>query len=360
MNAPLVSIIATFYNQSRYIPRLIKSVLSQTYKDWELICVNDCSSDATLKKLRKYSTKYPSKIRVITNPSNQGASRSRHIGVEKANGEFLTFIDGDDWIDSDYVETMVNGLFSEKKDGMIDLVLVNVQRAIPYTSIRRPQVFFPPKNEVLTQPRIMDDYYLNFFGIHFFMTGYWGKLYRTELVKSLDFKPIDRYYCEDEEFMLHLWPQLNKIVFLDYSGYNWRWSSGVTSKKIKERGHYILSNAVDYYNVKKAMINKHNYQKALRYAMSELKNTLKDCIDTRYPLTNKKSNNELEFLNGILKQSEWSELKFLLQFGDNPLIEAIIKRDSKTVYNIIRKNKPRHQVRNFIYDCLGAIIRLFP
>ena len=92
---PLVSIIMPSYNSEGSILESIQSVLSQTYKNWELIIVDDRSTDNTWKVIQTYADKYDN-IRVYQNKENLGAGASRNLAIEKANGRFIAFLDSDD------------------------------------------------------------------------------------------------------------------------------------------------------------------------------------------------------------------------------------------------------------------------
>ena len=87
------SIIISAYNIEAYIERAIKSVLEQTFKNFELIIVNDCSKDQTLEKIKKFTDE---RITVINNERNVGLGAVRNIGIAKAKGEYIVHLDGDD------------------------------------------------------------------------------------------------------------------------------------------------------------------------------------------------------------------------------------------------------------------------
>ncbi|MGN0380144.1 MAG: glycosyltransferase family 2 protein [Butyrivibrio sp.] len=91
----LISIVMAAYNAEKTIRQAIDSVLGQTYGHWELIVVNDCSKDLTQKILEEISSK-DSRVKIITNYANVGVSQTRHIGVMKAQGEWIAFLDSDD------------------------------------------------------------------------------------------------------------------------------------------------------------------------------------------------------------------------------------------------------------------------
>ncbi|MBR8734935.1 putative teichuronic acid biosynthesis glycosyltransferase TuaG [Fusobacterium necrophorum] len=103
----LVSIIMPSYNSEKYIEDSIKSVLGQTYKEWELIIIDDCSSDNTIDTIKKYSEKY-SNIYLIELEENSGAAVARNQGIEIAQGEFIAFLDSDDLWKKEKLEIQIN------------------------------------------------------------------------------------------------------------------------------------------------------------------------------------------------------------------------------------------------------------
>lgn len=102
---PIVSIVVPVYNAADYLPQLLESVKGQTFQDYELILVDDGSSDKSLEILENYRTKDP-RIRVI-HQENSGASAARNRGIEEARGEYLSFLDADDEIEPDMLQEMV-------------------------------------------------------------------------------------------------------------------------------------------------------------------------------------------------------------------------------------------------------------
>ena len=91
----LVSIIMPSFNTEKYISSSIESVITQTYKNWELFIIDDCSKDLTIQTIQKYLKAYPN-IFLIQLEKNSGAAVSRNKGIEKANGEYIAFLDSDD------------------------------------------------------------------------------------------------------------------------------------------------------------------------------------------------------------------------------------------------------------------------
>ncbi len=102
----MISVIIPVYNTERYIDRCLESVTSQSVSDIEVICVDDASTDGTPALLEAWKERDP-RVRVIRNAENMLESVSRNVGLEAARGDYVYFIDSDDWIDQGYLEAML-------------------------------------------------------------------------------------------------------------------------------------------------------------------------------------------------------------------------------------------------------------
>ena len=103
---PLISVIVPVYNAEKYIDRCIESILTQTYPYYEIILVNDGSSDYSLFLLKQYERDYKN-IKVFTQ-KNQGPGMARNLGIKKSKGEYITFVDSDDYIEDDYLKNLIS------------------------------------------------------------------------------------------------------------------------------------------------------------------------------------------------------------------------------------------------------------
>ena len=110
-----VSIIVPIYNVERYLNRAIDSILKQTFTDYEIILINDGSTDNSFSIAQEYVEKYPERIRLITQ-KNAGLSAARNRGIDEALGEYVCFIDSDDFIKPDMIERLYNQISSKKAD----------------------------------------------------------------------------------------------------------------------------------------------------------------------------------------------------------------------------------------------------
>ena len=114
MKRPKVSVIVSVYNTEKYVQKCIDSILNQTYPNIELILIDDCSVDNSREILRKYKNK--SNVILIENKKNSGLSYSRNVGLKNSTGEFIGYIDSDDYIDPDYYEKLVESIIEKQAD----------------------------------------------------------------------------------------------------------------------------------------------------------------------------------------------------------------------------------------------------
>ena len=113
-HTPAISIIVPIYNVERYLCECIDSIIAQTFVDWELLLIDDGSTDNSRLICEDYASK-DKRIRVTHKP-NGGVSSARNLGLDHAQGEYLTFVDADDWIDKDNLEICVSAMEQNRLD----------------------------------------------------------------------------------------------------------------------------------------------------------------------------------------------------------------------------------------------------
>lgn len=223
---PKISIVATFYNSEKYIRKLIDSVLAQTYNDWELICVDDCSPGNDFSILKEYEKK-DSRIRIISNKKNYGISKAKFRGIQESQGQYLCFIDGDDWLEPNALKFMIEPAIEDE----LDMVCMNSRKVLPYIGYSKNSCvnreFYNKVLQIDTKEgegRInFERLYVNFFGINIFNVTYWGKLIKKSLIIDSKFTPPESVIGEDQVFTMTIFPYVKRMMFVDYIGYNWRW-----------------------------------------------------------------------------------------------------------------------------------------
>ena len=105
MMGEIVSVVVPVYNIKEYIDKCIDSIVNQTYSEIEIIIVDDGSSDGTEQIVDEYEKKY--KNIAVYHTENKGVSAARNLGISKASGKWIIFVDGDDYLENGYVETLV-------------------------------------------------------------------------------------------------------------------------------------------------------------------------------------------------------------------------------------------------------------
>ena len=221
----LVSVIVPVYNQKYYLDACLKSIANQTYSNIEVIIVNDGSTDNTLSRAQKWVDKDP-RFKMI-NKKNEGTSFARRDGYLNATGKYITFIDNDDMLTANAVETMVRLI--EEHD--VDLVMGSVIRKLgPFM---RKQVYGTfPVNEVVRTPRLFDDYYNGYFANTVFLVTIWARLYKKSVVdKAFQetelFSPEMPCMAGDEYFNVKLFPYLTSMYRTDEPVYYYRFGGTV-------------------------------------------------------------------------------------------------------------------------------------
>lgn len=103
-----VSIIVPVYNMENYLDRCLKSLVNQTLKKIEIICINDCSTDNSLEILKEYKKKYKNKIKIIDSKVNLKQGGARNLGIRESVGKYIGFVDSDDWVELDMFEKLIS------------------------------------------------------------------------------------------------------------------------------------------------------------------------------------------------------------------------------------------------------------
>lgn len=203
-----VSVIVPIYNVEEYVRECIESILNQTFKDFELLLINDGSTDDS-PKICKYYEKLDPRVKVI-NKVNGGLSDARNAGIDVAKGKYLTFIDGDDFIAKDTLETMYNSI--NKTD-----IKIAVCNMIRYYEDGETEYFYrPSKDNILLKE---DDRFKTLA-----QPSVCNKMFKTELFKDIRF-PYKKYY--EDTFVYHeLVMQTNSVVLTGKDSYYYRCRRG--------------------------------------------------------------------------------------------------------------------------------------
>lgn len=125
MPKPRISVLMAVYDAGRFLDKSIGSVLRQTFTDFELICIDDCSTDSSRNVLRRYAAEDP-RVGMVFLPHNHGPAYARNAGLKIARGEYVTFLDADDWLADDALEQIVETFDRNPKTDCVLFDAVNV------------------------------------------------------------------------------------------------------------------------------------------------------------------------------------------------------------------------------------------
>ena len=216
---PLISVIIPIYNNEKYLPQCLESVLNQTYKNLEIICVNDGSTDNSTKTLEKFSD---SRIKII-NQENKGLATARNTGLKNSTGEYVYFLDSDDWIDKKLIEITLGAIQNNNADiAMFDAYNVYDNS---FVKVKRVSNFInPEKTKVIS--------YEENNAIRDLQCTAWSKLYHKDfLIKNNLYFPDGMRFGEDVPFWFSLLFKNPKIVFInDFLYFYRKRSSSITAK----------------------------------------------------------------------------------------------------------------------------------
>lgn len=154
-DGPLVSVVMPAYNASRIIDNAIHSVLGQTYENWELIVVDDCSTDNTLEILRQFKS---DKIKLITSKRNSGAVKAMNRGIRAARGKYIAFIDANDMWQPDKLERQLDFMKKKEAGFVFSSYVFADKKGRPKGKVMRMPALidFSKKNMIMTSTVMLD------------------------------------------------------------------------------------------------------------------------------------------------------------------------------------------------------------
>ena len=207
-----VSVVITAYNVEKYIKKAINSVLNQTYKNIEIVVVEDCSTDNTLKfikGLQKSDLAFP--INLIQHKENVGAGLSRRDGIKASTGDFIMLLDADDWLNKDYIEHLVD----RQKETDADIVGGGITYCYEDTDKFETNTFGTTVSEGFQKFADYNDGKVVFLN---------NKIVRSTMYDTVEY--CDRRYVEDTPVIMKLLYNANKVAYVNEAGYNYLQRNG--------------------------------------------------------------------------------------------------------------------------------------
>jgi len=319
---PKVSVIIPVYNAAQYMAQCIESVITQTLQDIEVIIINDGSTDNSLDIITKYQEK-DARITVI-NQNNQGVSAARNKGLEIATGEYIGFVDADDYVKNDMFNKMYNAALLNN----VEIVISNL--IIEQDGIIRENKTNFPQNIILNEDYIQQNI-TPFFIREDGLNSSCNKIYKKDLIhkKGITF-PVGVTNGEDAVFNINIFNNAKKVFFVDYTGYIYREVSGSASRNILSKDYFSIAIKVFNFQIEpKPLISEKeiNRLKSIRFI-----NTIVSLIHLYF-----KPNKELSF------KKRYDYVKNMI---NNKQVQQAINKHWK----VLIKDKNRYS--KFVLTCI--------
>lgn len=245
---PCVSIVVAAYNVEKYIARCLDSLINQTLENIEIIVVNDCATDQTLQIVNQYA-KNDHRIVVLDKKVNEGLSMARNSGIKSAKGEYIAFVDGDDFLEENtyekcYCEAKKNDVdqvvfkaLLDKTDGSIEAIEMNSSKSL-YSNKEDLELYFAEM--IGTLPIEKSDYQIGF--------APWARMYKTKILKDNNIKFISEreLIYEDLMFALNVTPYMKKVEIIDEAFYHYCENGESLTRKIDVNRYYRVKKMFEY------------------------------------------------------------------------------------------------------------------
>ncbi|WP_314916763.1 glycosyltransferase family 2 protein [Capnocytophaga gingivalis] len=235
MNNPLISIIVPVYNGETYLARCLDSLLDQTYAPIEILVVNDGSQDRTTEILSQYE-QYP-QIKVFYQ-ENKGVSQARNLALKNFNGDFVCFVDSDDYVTPTYCEKLYQALIKNNTDISICKYTFIEEEGKEVSFIESDNTYTYTSLEALSL--LLEDTLIKSYP--------WGKLFNRKLFQNLSF-PKDRIAFEDYALLFRLFEKAKAVVIINDSLYNYvHYENSLSHQMDEEKSFHFFLGIMEMYD----------------------------------------------------------------------------------------------------------------
>ncbi len=351
MKNPLVSVVVPVFNAEKYLPRCIKSILEQTYINIELLLINDGSGDRSAEICDDYAAK-DDRVKVI-HKDNGGVSAARNRGMDESRGEFIVFVDSDDWIEKTAIEYMVATVFREKTEiVMMSYDNRNNKVIIPDFGIKCNRLDIH-KSEAMRWKELFE---------HGNSHTVWGKLFSSEIIKEKNIRfDLQMTYGEDVKFLFDYLNNCEKIYVSDEVGYHY---NKLNENAATRKYHGNLTEGIIKYHI--SMVS---FIEKLNISQSEKDSIIARCAAKRilnliypyvYYLPEKQALKNIE--ECLIKFDKWIGRDDAWKYNrreESRLVNAIFERDVARIYTeqkkLFKKFSPKQIVSDMVYKILRPI-----
>lgn len=302
--SPLISIIVPIYNVEKYLLKCLKSIQQQTYSNLEVILINDGSLDNSGVIAEQFSM-CDKRFRYFSK-ENGGSSSARNTGLSLANGDFIFFLDSDDWIKKEYLENLIK-VFDDETDIVIGKYTLEDEKIgkayVPFQSEKIDETFVGIEKEKEIVERHLNAYFGKGYVIKNSLMPVWKNLYRHCLITNnkITFVNEREAFPEDYIFNFEAYYYARKIRFSNDAGYVHVIVGGSLSRKFSENG---LERELKRCEVIKASIEKKNFYNKDNVLKALENERLRIVIGRMYLIITGEVPNRFQTLRGFLKDKE--------------------------------------------------------
>ena len=203
MSTPIISVVVPVYNTEKYISKCLSSIENQTLSDIEVLIVDDCGKDGSIKLAEEYVER-DHRFRIITHEHNKGLGGARNTGIDASKGEYIFFLDSDDWIPCDALQVMVDKSVETGCDMLFAKMAVEHGGTLDIVEYIEVAV-----NRILQLPNTNGREYQS---VLFYAGNAGNRIYKRSLLTENNIRFIDRIYWEDMPFSLEVWYASKQVV----------------------------------------------------------------------------------------------------------------------------------------------------
>lgn len=283
MNKPKISVIMPVYNVERYVSKSIESIINQSFNDFELIIVNDGSTDNSKEIIEKYA-KLDSRITII-NKENEGVASARNLGIDRSIGKYLFFCDSDDYAEEHMLERLYKKIEEKNAEIVISgfFMQYNENECIKnYRVSTEKEYYYVEKNEFI------NDMY-EFIKINLINTP-WNKLYLNRVIKKENLR-FENRFGEDAFFNVNYLKIINKVLIIPDTLYYWNRSreNSETDKIYKDINAFLSEKYSVFIKLKELYGNKQENIKIFNnYFASRIVQFVQELANAKIHLSEKK------------------------------------------------------------------------
>lgn len=321
---PKVSVIIPVHNTEKYLTKCLESVYNQTLTDIEIICINDCSTDNSLGILQEYAEN-DRRIKLIDFKENKGAAAARNAGIDAAAGEYIGFVDSDDFIGLDFYEK----LYKKAVETNSDVVKGNIYDCDQFGESPK-LTFFYDRNEKIRENKA------------YFCYGFTSAIYKLNLLQQHKIRfPENISHFEDPYFSIQIAVYLNTISFVESARYFYirHLNSAVsTSKNFTKAQDFINAVYLIYEFLNQANLTEKDYFIYLSFLYWQVEPW---CYDISLPAGANLIAQEslIAMLNNKYGMDKFIKFYFSEKMS---FIRLNIKKDKKNVIEMLRNKVKKH------------------